>query len=143
MPGDISLLVAMLFSEWLCGESGNRMRISPEYPAPCLLWVGFCVACVDGRTNRPGGGRITSAVSAVLGGEPDYEQRFHGRWPRTFDKLFKAASAGLARCIPSRQRCNKERFDRNAEPDCARPRNLTDEFTLTLIGHGSFDGEEI
>src|ERR1700680_1562051 len=77
---------------------------------------------------------------AGLGGEPDYEQRFTAL-AKDLDKLFKAASSDAhvytftgADATKAKLAETLGQIARDAKPD--------DEFTLTLIGHGSYDGEE-
>ena len=62
---------------------------------------------------------------AGLGGEPDYEQRFTAL-AKDLDKLFKAAASDAHETLAQ--------IAHEAKPE--------DEFTLVLIGHGSYDGEE-
>lgn len=77
-------------------------------------------------------------VVAGLGGEPDYEQRFTAA-ARDLDRIFKAAgptahvyvlSGGQATAAQLTETLGE--VSRNAKAD--------DDFTLILIGHGSFDG---
>ena len=77
---------------------------------------------------------------AGLGGEPDYEQRFTAL-ANDLDKLFKAASNDAHVYTFSGSSATKARLietlnqiSRDAKPE--------DEFTLILIGHGSYDGED-
>ena len=77
---------------------------------------------------------------AGLVGEPDYEQRFTDS-AKDLDKVLKAAGANvhvqtLVGADATRARLTQvlEQVARDARPD--------DDFVLTLIGHGSFDGVE-
>jgi len=77
---------------------------------------------------------------AGLGGEPDYEQRFTAL-AKELDKLFKAASSDAHVYTFTGSDATKAKLTEmlgqiahEAKPD--------DEFTLILIGHGSYDGEE-
>src|SRR3984893_12736677 len=77
---------------------------------------------------------------AGLGGEPDYEQRFTAL-AKELHKLFKAASSDAHVYTFTGSDATKAHLTetlgqivREAKPD--------DEFTLILIGHGSYDGEE-
>jgi hypothetical protein len=74
---------------------------------------------------------------AGLGGEPDYEQRFTVA-AKDLDKVFKASSGAhvytLTGGLATRTRLTETMavIAREARPE--------DDFVLTLIGHGSFDG---
>lgn len=77
---------------------------------------------------------------AGLGGEPDYEQRFTAL-ANDLDKLFKAADTNAHVTTFTGKDATKahltdtlSQIARDAKPD--------DSFTLILIGHGSYDGEE-
>jgi hypothetical protein len=77
---------------------------------------------------------------AGLGGEPDYEQRFTAL-AKDLDKLFKAAASDAhvytltgADSTKAKLTDTLTQIAREAKPD--------DDFTLILIGHGSYDGEE-
>jgi hypothetical protein len=76
---------------------------------------------------------------AGLGGEPDYEQRFTAN-AMDLDKIFKSETGAHVTTLTGKQ-STKEKLTaaidavaRDAKPD--------DDFVLTLIGHGSFDGVE-
>ena len=74
---------------------------------------------------------------AGLGGEPDYEQRFTAA-AKDLDKVFKASTGAhvytLTGALATRARLTETMtaIAREARPE--------DDFVLTLIGHGSFDG---
>ena len=77
---------------------------------------------------------------AGLGGEPDYEQRFT-ELAHDLDTLFKASGTSahvytLTGADATRARLSDTlgQVAHAAKPD--------DDFVLTLIGHGSFDGAE-
>jgi hypothetical protein len=76
---------------------------------------------------------------AGLGGEPDYEQRFTAN-AMDLDKIFKSATGAHVVTLTGKQATKAklteavEQFARGAKPE--------DDFVLTLIGHGSFDGSE-
>ncbi len=76
---------------------------------------------------------------AGLGGEPDYEQRFAGL-AKDLDKLFKAA-AGDAHVYTFTGTDATKAHITDTLSEIAREAKPDDEFTLVLIGHGSFDGE--
>ena len=76
---------------------------------------------------------------AGLGGEPDYEQRFTAN-ANDLDRIFKSATGAhvvtLTGKLATKAKLTQavEQFARAAKPE--------DDFVLTLIGHGSFDGSE-
>jgi hypothetical protein len=77
---------------------------------------------------------------AGLGGEPEYEQRFTAL-AKDLDKILKAAATDAhvytfsgADATKTHLTDTLAQIARDAKPD--------DEFTLILIGHGSYDGEE-
>jgi hypothetical protein len=77
---------------------------------------------------------------AGLGGEPDYEQRFTSM-AKDLDKLLKAAdSQSHVYTFTGSDATKAHLTDTLAQ--IARDAKPEDAFTLTLIGHGSFDGEE-
>jgi hypothetical protein len=79
-------------------------------------------------------------IVAGLGGEPDYDQRFTAD-AKDLDRIFKSAGPNAhvytltgAQSTASQLTSAMNDIARNAKPD--------DDFTLILIGHGSFDGVE-
>lgn len=77
---------------------------------------------------------------AGLGGEPDYEQRFT-TMAKDLDKILKAAdSQSHVYTFTGSDATKAHLTDTLAQ--IARDAKTDDTFTLTLIGHGSFDGEE-
>jgi hypothetical protein len=79
-------------------------------------------------------------IVAGLGGEPDYEQRFTAA-ANDLDRIFKSAGATAhvytlvgAQATAARFRDTMNTVEHEAKAD--------DDFTLILIGHGSFDGVE-
>lgn len=77
---------------------------------------------------------------AGLGGEPDYEQRFTAL-AKDLDKLFKAADADAHVYTFTGSDATKARLT-DTLSQIAREAKPDDAFTLILIGHGSYDGEE-
>ncbi len=115
------------------------MRVCGKFMRRAAVLIGFCVACM-GLAARTAQAAPYYVTVSGLGGEPDYEQRFTAL-AKELDKLFKGASADAHVYTLTGSDATKERLTdtlnqiaRDAKPD--------DEFTLTLIGHGSFDGEE-
>lgn len=73
-------------------------------------------------------------------GEPDYEQRFTSP-AKDLDKLFKAAGPDVHVYSLMGGDATRARLTRLLE-QVAREATAEDDFVLTLIGHGSFDGVE-
>jgi hypothetical protein len=76
---------------------------------------------------------------AGLGGEPDYEQRFTAA-AKDLDKIFKASSDAHVYTLMGNQATRARLTETMA--GVAREAKPEDDFVLTLIGHGSFDGVE-
>jgi hypothetical protein len=76
---------------------------------------------------------------AGLGGEPDYEQRFTAA-AKDLDKVFKASSGAHVYTLTGSQATRVRLTETMAI--VARDAKPEDDFVLTLIGHGSFDGVE-
>src|SRR5580693_10455868 len=111
--------------------SGRCRRLS------ALLSV-FCGASVvfGARTAQAAPYYVTVAG---LGGEPDYEQRFTAL-AKDLDKLFKAAANDAHVYTFTGSDATKARLT-DTLGQIAREAKPEDEFTLILIGHGSYDGE--
>lgn len=77
---------------------------------------------------------------AGLGGEPEYEQRFTGE-AHDLDKVFRAAGP-TAHVYTLTGAQATAALVRSTLTTVAQSSTATDEFVLTLIGHGSFDGTE-
>jgi hypothetical protein len=79
-------------------------------------------------------------VVAGLGGEPDYEQRFTAA-AKDLDRVFKASGpAAHVYTLTGAQATASQLTAMMSE--VARDAKAEDDFTLILIGHGSFDGVE-
>jgi hypothetical protein len=79
-------------------------------------------------------------VVAGLGGEPDYEQRFTAA-AKDLDRVFKASGpAAHVYTLTGAQATASQLTAMMSE--VARDAKADDDFTLILIGHGSFDGVE-
>jgi hypothetical protein len=76
---------------------------------------------------------------AGLGAEPDYEQRFTAA-AKDLDKVFKASSGAHVYTLTGSQATRVRLTETMAA--VARDAKPEDDFVLTLIGHGSFDGVE-
>jgi hypothetical protein len=103
------------------------------------LLAGFCAACVA-FFARPAQAAPYYVTVAGLGGEPDYEQRFTAL-AKDLDKLFKAAASDAHVYTFTGNDATKARLT-DTLAQIARDAKPEDEFTLILIGHGSYDGEE-
>jgi hypothetical protein len=76
---------------------------------------------------------------AGLGGEPDYEQRFTAT-AKDLDKVFKASNDAHVYTLTGNEATRTHLMETIAV--IAREAKPEDDFVLTLIGHGSFDGVE-
>jgi hypothetical protein len=102
-----------------------------------LAAVFFACAAFAARSAHAAPYYVTVAG---LGGEPDYEQRFTAL-ATDLDRLFKAEGGDAhvftftgSDATKARLTDTLSQIARDAKPD--------DAFTLVLIGHGSYDGEE-
>jgi hypothetical protein len=77
---------------------------------------------------------------AGLGGEPDYEQRFTAL-AKDLDKIFKGAATDAHVYTLTGADSTKAHLTETLQ-QIAREATPDDQFTLVLIGHGSYDGEE-
>jgi len=105
-----------------------------------IAWISaFAVSCAvfSARSAQAAPYYVTVAG---LGGEPDYEQRF-AALASDLDKLFKAAASDAHVYTFSGSGATKARLTETLG-QIAREARPEDEFTLILIGHGSYDGEE-
>ena len=98
----------------------------------------FCVLCA-GLGTRAAQAAPYYVTVAGLGGEPDYEQRFTAL-AKNLDKLFKAAASDAHVYTLTGSDATKARLT-DTLAQIAREAKPDDEFTLILIGHGSYDGE--
>jgi len=79
-------------------------------------------------------------IVAGLGGEPDYDQRFTAA-AKDLDRIFRSAGPGAhVFTLTGAQSTASQLTD--ALNQVAREAKSDDDFTLILIGHGSFDGVE-
>lgn len=109
-------------------DSGQWSVVSGRLVAVCLL--------LTAGTARAATFYVT--VSG-LGGEPDYEQRFTAN-AMDLDKVFKSATGAHVYTLTGKQ-STKAKLTETVE-QVARDAKSEDDFVLTLIGHGSFDGVE-
>ena len=76
---------------------------------------------------------------AGLGGEPDYDQRFTAN-AMDLDKTLKSAAGSHVVTLTGKEATKAKLAE--AIEQAARSAKPEDDFVLTLIGHGSFDGAE-
>jgi hypothetical protein len=77
---------------------------------------------------------------AGLGGEPDYEQRFTAM-ATDLDKILKGSGGEVHVYTLTGNQATRENLTQTLA-QVAREAKPDDEFTLTLIGHGTYDGSE-
>ena len=99
----------------------------------------LCAACAALGVRAAQAAPYYVTVSG-LGGEPDYEQRFTAL-AKDLDKLLKASASDAHVYTFTGTDATKVRLT-DTLGQIARQAKPDDDFTLTLIGHGSFDGEE-
>jgi hypothetical protein len=102
--------------------------------------IASCCAACAGILARPAQAAPYYVTVAGLGGEPDYEQRFTAL-AKDLDKLFKAAANDAHVYTFTGSDATKARLT-DTLAQIAREAKPDDEFTLILIGHGSYDGEQ-
>jgi hypothetical protein len=101
----------------------------------CWLLAMVCGLMAGGRAW----GATYYVTVAGLGGEPDYEQRFTAN-AMDLDKTLKSAAGAHVVTLTGKDATKAKLADAIAE--AARSAKPEDDFVLTLIGHGSFDGAE-
>src|SRR5258708_38328616 len=109
------------------------------------LWRGAALIAALCASCAGFGARAAQAAPyyftvAGLGGEPDYEQRFTAL-AKDLDKLFKAAASDAHVYTLTGSDATKAHLT-DTLVQIAGEAKPEDEFTLILIGHGSYDGEE-
>jgi hypothetical protein len=115
------------------------MKLHTKVARRAALLIVFCSACL-GLFARPANASPYYVTVAGLGGEPDYEQRFTAL-AKELDKIFKAAASDARVYTMTGSDSTKARLTDTLN-QIARDAKPEDEFTLILIGHGSYDGEE-
>jgi hypothetical protein len=115
------------------------MHISAKSKRKIMLLAVFCTACA-GFFARAVEAAPYYVTVAGLGGEPDYEQRFTAL-AKDLDKLFKAAANDAHVYTFTGSDSTKAKLT-DTLGQIAREAKPDDEFTLILIGHGSYDGEQ-
>ncbi len=105
----------------------------------CDMRARGCCCYVAGCWLQPLRASVYYVTVAGLGGEPDYEQRFTAN-AKELDKVFKASSGAHVYTLTGNQATRARLTETMAA--VAREAKPEDDFVLTLIGHGSFDGVE-
>ena len=100
------------------------------------LAIGVCGLLM---TVLPVRASVYYVTVAGIGGEPDYEQRFTAS-AKDLDKVFKASSGAHVYTLVGKD-ATRVRLTETMTA-VAREAKSEDDFVLTLIGHGSFDGVE-
>src|SRR6202035_5361893 len=103
------------------------------------LWLGLCLGYA-GLSALPARATSYYVTVAGLGGEPDYEQRFTSL-AKDLDKLLKASGGDMHVYTLTGGDATKAHLTETMN-QIAREAKADDTFTLTLIGHGSFDSVE-
>ena len=99
----------------------------------CQLVMAWMLAAV------PAQGATFYVTVAGLGGEPDYEQRFTAN-AMDLDKVLKSATGAHVVTLTWKNSTKAKLSEAIAQ--VAREAKPEDDFVLTLVGHGSFDGAE-
>jgi hypothetical protein len=117
----------------------KKMQFRAKVWRRAALFAAFCAAgsAMGARTAQAAPYYVTVAG---LGGEPDYEQRFTAL-AKDLDKLFKAAASDAHVYTFTGNDATKAHVT-DTLAQIARESKPDDEFTLILIGHGSYDGEQ-
>jgi hypothetical protein len=99
-----------------------------------VLLAATCALALNARAAT------YTVIVAGLGGEPDYEQRFAAA-ANDLDRIFTAAGATSHVYTLSGPQATAAQFQ-DTMSTVAHEAKPEDDFTLILIGHGSFDGVE-
>jgi hypothetical protein len=105
----------------------------------CDLRRALHIAGVLLLASLPTRASVYYVTVSGLGGEPDYEQRFTAT-AMDLDKVFKASTGSHVYTLTGKDATRAKLTDTIAT--VARQAKPEDDFVLTLIGHGSFDGTE-
>jgi hypothetical protein len=105
----------------------------------CAVKLTMLLAMVFALTAQAQGAAYYIVV-AGLGGEPDYNQRFTSA-AMDLDKIFKTAGGAAHVYTLTGQQATAAQLTQTLNT-VARDATAADDFTLVLIGHGSFDGVE-
>jgi hypothetical protein len=112
------------------------MAAAAQVGCDMKLALGICGFLI---TALPMHASVYYVTVAGLGGEPDYEQRFSAS-AKDLDKVFKASNDAHVYTLTGTQ-ATRSRLNETIAA-VAREAKPEDDFVLTLIGHGSFDGVE-
>jgi len=145
MTGAHSVALASQRRSFLIPATRKTAGGTPAPRAFARLWrkavfvLACCTACA-GICARAAQAAPYYVTVAGLGGEPDYEQRFTAL-AKDLDKLFKAAASDVHVYTLTGADATKAHLT-DTLAQIAHEAKPEDEFTLVLIGHGSYDGEE-
>jgi hypothetical protein len=114
-----------------------RIRNQRSFCAAVIALSCFVCAAFGARAAQAAPYYVTVAG---LGGEPDYEQRFTAL-ANDLDRLFKAAASDAHVYTFTGSDATKTHLTETLA-QIAHEAKPDDEFTLILIGHGSYDGEQ-
>jgi hypothetical protein len=117
----------------------DRVKAKYKFRRWLATLAALCAACA-GLGGRAAQAAPYYVTVAGLGGEPDYEQRFTAL-AKDLDKLFKAAASDAHVYTLTGADSTKAHLT-DTLTQIAHEAKPEDEFTLVLIGHGSYDGEE-
>jgi hypothetical protein len=110
-----------------------------KFSRMAAVWMALFLG-VAGLSALPARAASYYVTVAGLGGEPDYEQRFTAL-ANDLDKLLKASSDDAHVYTLTGGDATKAHLTDTVN-QIAREAKADDAFTLTLIGHGSFDSVE-
>lgn len=99
-----------------------------------LVLLAICALALQARAAS------YYVIVAGLGGEPDYEQRFTAD-ANELDRIFKGSGETAHVFVLTGAQSTAAQF-RATMRDVASAAKADDDFTLILIGHGSYDGAE-
>lgn len=116
------------------------MALAPEVGDCVKTASGLLLLTISFLSVRPAQGAVYYLTVAGLGGEPEYEQRFTDL-ASDLDKVFRTSGGDVHVYTLTGRDASRARLTEalglistQAKPE--------DNFVLTLIGHGSFDGVE-
>ncbi len=110
-----------------------------KFSRKAAVWMALFLG-VAGLSALPAQASSYYVTVAGLGGEPDYEQRF-AALAKDLDKLLKASGDDTHVYTLTGSDATKAHLT-DTMNQIARDAKADDTFTLTLIGHGSFDSVE-
>jgi hypothetical protein len=119
-------------------ESFDKLRTNGSRH---LLLAGLVLAILSIFAIPPAKSDTYSFTVAGLGGEPAYEQRFREQAAALGDAAQKLTGDASHAIVLSGDHADRESIRRELKGLAGRVR-ADDEVIVTLVGHGSFDGDE-